>query len=239
MAKKYKFNLKTHKIQVILDRILFLRVIRRMHGRFWGIFGLMMLSVALVICFIILPDLRTLDTAFSDFGTDIRTAPIFTAGVFAAAYGLWRWRNYLVRTSKNSGLVTLLITLIILGLYMVVFMPIGWSETAERIHYFGFGMAGIAMLATVVVDLLLRKTKKGKNYKKWQIIRIFSLLLIITGLIIAMMSAEKFGAKLNYSLVGETLVLVGFGTWVLTKTYQGEGARSSLSKILNKIVIVD
>lgn len=238
-TKSYKIKLRSRKIQVIADRVLLLRLMRRLHGRFWGIFGLVMLELGLLVCFILRPELRSFSTAFSDFGTDVQTAPFFIGGVFAGAYGLWRWRNYVSRTFKNPGMITLLITLIIIGLYMIAFMPIGINETVDRLHYLGFTLAGLGMAATVIVDLILRKAKKGKGFRKWQIVRLLSLGMILIGITISFLSADRFDFKMDISLVGESLLLIGFGTWVLTKTYQGEGARSNVSKLLNKVLIIE
>ncbi len=237
-AKNYKFKLKSKKIQVVADKVLLLRMMRRLHGRFWGIFGLIMLELGLLVCFLIRPELRSLSTAFSDFGTDIQTAPFFIGGVFAAAYGMWRWRNYVSRTFKNPGIITLLITLIIIGLYMIVFMPVGINDTIDRMHYLGFAIAGAGMALTVLVDLILRKTRKGKHYRKWQVLRLISLGFIIIGLTITLLSAERFDFDMDISLVGESMLLVGFGMWVMIKTYQGEGARSNISKMINKVLII-
>ncbi len=236
--KQYKLRIKSKKIQVVTDKVLLLRLMRRLHGRFWGIFGLVMLELGLIICFLIRPELRLLSTAFSDFGTDTQTAPFFIGGVFAAAYGMWRWRDYVSRTFKNPGIITLLITIIIIGLYLIVFMPVGINETIDELHYLGFGIAGTGMAATVLVDLLLRKSKKGRGFRKWQIIRLISLGLILIGLTITLLSADRFNFDMEISLVGESMLLVGFGVWVVVKTYQGDGARSNVSKLLNKILII-
>ena len=102
-TKKYKFKIKSKKIQLVADKLLLLKLFKKLNGRFWGIYGLLMFVVFMAICFIILPEYRDVSTAFSDFGTDIRTAPFFTAGLFFAGYGLWRWRNYLAKSSKSPG----------------------------------------------------------------------------------------------------------------------------------------
>ena len=236
--KKYKLTIKSKRIQVVADKVLLLRLMRRLHGRVWGIFGLVMLEISLVICFIVRPDLRKLSTAFSDFGTDIQTAPFFIAGVFIAAYGLWRWRNYVSRTFKNPGVVTLLITMIIIGLYLTIFMPVGINDTIDDLHYFGFALAGASMALTVLADLILRKSKKTKGYRKWQLIRLFSLVLILAGIAITIMSANRFNFDYDISLVGESMLLTGFGMWVIVKTYQGDGARSRISRLINKVLII-
>lgn len=237
-AKKYSITLKTRKIQLVADKILLLRMLRKLNGRFWGIFGLVMLFISILINFAIRPELRDVSTAFSDFGTDVRTSPYFTAGLFAGAYGLWRWRNYLERSMKNPGLITLLITLIIIGLYMVAFLPLGWKDSVTWLHYFGFTLAGVSMSLTVLVDILLRKTRRGRNQRTWQLFRIVSLVEIIVGMIITIMSADAFDFGLDHSLLGESLILLGFGQWVLIKTYQAEGVKSGFSRALGKVVII-
>lgn len=237
--KKYKFKVRSRKIQVIADKIIFLRVLKRIHGRYWGIFGLAMLTTALGICYAIERETIDWSIAISTFGTDTRTIPYFTAGLFAGAYGLWRWRNYLNRTTTNPGVITLLITLTILGLYMVAFMPLGWTHTVETLHYLGFAIAGVSMALTVLADIVLRKTKKSKHQRKWQFIRLFSMLMIITGLVVTYLSSTRMNFVLNSALAGELAILLGYGVWIVTKTYQGEGRKTGVSKLLNKIVIID
>lgn len=238
-SKKYKFKIKSRKIQLVADKLLLFKLFKKLNGRFWGIYGVLIFSIFMLISFVILPSSRDVSTALSDFGTDIRTAPLFTAALFFAGYGLWKWRNYLAKSSKSPGLVALSITGIIFGLYMVAFLPVGVNDTVERFHYFGFGLAGFFMITTVFLDLLLRKTKKGKAQRKWQFIRIFSLFLIISGAIVTILSADRFGPIINYALVGEGLILLGFATWVMARTYQPEGLQSGFSKVLNKIMIIE
>lgn len=234
--KKYLFRLRSRKIQVVLDKVLLLRLLKRVQGRFWGLFGLIAMEVALVICFLLRPELRDVSTAFSDFGTDIQTAPFFITGMIAAAYGLWRWRNYLTKSFKKPGLITLLITLIIIGLYMIVFVPISITDRLDFIHYLGFTIVGVCMALTVLSDILLRRTKKVGNYRRWQFVRFGSLGMIVVGMIITFLSTDFMGA-LQLSLIGEALLLNGFGVWVIVKTYQGEGAQSNISRLLSKIVV--
>src|SRR5687767_7465523 len=132
MAKKQKvrpvrsvsFTYKKRHIQVLLDKVLIFRFVKNLHGRFWGVAGIIVMVAGFTICFLIRPDLIDISTALSDFGTDIRTAPYFAGSVFFAAYGLWRWRNYLYRNWKRSMPVTGLVTLTILGLYLVALMPV-------------------------------------------------------------------------------------------------------------------
>ena len=238
MAKKLKLKLKSKKIVVVADRLLLLRAARRLHGRFWGIVGLFGLTTGLVICFLITPELFEPSTAFSDFSKDIRTAPYFAGSIFFGAYGLWRWRNYVSRTFKRPNLSVLLITTTIIGLYIVALMPVAWGDRAYAVHIFGFVLAGASMALTVFADLLLRKTRKSKKRRQWQLIRIASILFIVAGGAITALSTEKNNI-LQAALIGESLILVGFGMWVFVKTYQGEGPRSRLSKVMSKVVIVE
>jgi len=212
---------------------------KKLNGRFWGVYSLIMLDIALAICFYIRPELRDISTAFSDFGTYAETAPYFTAGLLAAGFGLWRWRNYISKSSKNPSLVTLFLTLIIVSVFVVAFMPLGLNNTVDSLHYFGFGLAGVGMILTVFADLLFRKTKKGKHKLKWQLVRVLSLLMISIGGVITIFSAEKFGRVLELALLGEMLVLTGFGIWVVTRTYQGEGVRTGFSRVLHKVLIIE
>jgi hypothetical protein len=89
-------------IHILMDKVLFLRFLRHLHGRFWGIVGISAMLIGFGICFIIRPDLLRISTAFSYFGNDVRTAPYFAGSVFFAAYGLWRWQQYLARTWKRA-----------------------------------------------------------------------------------------------------------------------------------------
>jgi peptidoglycan/LPS O-acetylase OafA/YrhL len=238
MKKKYKFTFRSKKIQLILDKLLLIQLVKRIHGRYWGVFGLAILLVLLSICYAIARDSADWSVAISVFGTDTRTAPFFTAGLFFGGYGLWRWRNYLNRTTNNPGIITTLITLTIVGLFMVAFMPLGWTHTVETLHYIGFALAGISMVLTVLADFLLTKTKKSKNQKKWQITRLISISIILIGLIITLLSTNRMNNILNLALLGELLILIGYGLWIITKTYQGEGRKTGVSKLLNKLVII-
>ena len=174
-------------------------------------------------------------TAFSDFGRDVRTAPFFAGSMFFAAYGLWRWRNYLSRTVKRSGPVLILLSLTILGLYLVALMPVSWKPWPYRIHLFGFALAGFSMVLTVVVDGLLTKTKKSKYPLPTRSLRFLSVVLIIVGGYITFGSTEII-AWYRLSLLGECLILLGYAIWVYMKTIQGEGPRSRLSVVIGKIV---
>lgn len=237
--KRYKFRLSSHRFIVVADKILFIRLLRSLNGRFWGIFGLLILYISLAICFYISPDLQTWSTAFSDFGTDIKTTTLFSFGLFACGYGLWRWRNYLIQSSKTTGLVLISLTAIIIGAYFVALMPIRINDTIDDLHYLGFFLGGTGMVATVIVDMLLRKVKKGANRKYWQTLRLISLLLIISGLTITVLSNKRFSEQFDYALLGESLVLTGFSIWVLIRTIQGEGVKTNFSKVLSKVLIVD
>ena len=236
--KKYLFTFKTKKIQVVLDKILLLRLMRKLNGRFWGIYGLLGLYLSLALCFWLTPELRDLSTAFSDFGTTVETSVYFSAGLFVAAYGLWRWRIYLTKSSKNPELITFAITLIILGLYMVAFLPLNISDTTDFLHYLGFAIVGAGMVFTVVVDSLLRRTRKSSKQPWWKFVRGVSLLLIVAGFVITLLSSERMSTILEVALVGESMILIGFSTWLLARTYQGEGVQTGFSRALNRVISV-
>lgn len=237
--KRYlHFNLRRRRIRVLLDKVLVFRYIRRLHGRFWGIAAVWGMLFGFSVCFLIRPELLTLSTAFSDFGNDVRTAPYFAGTVFFAAYGLWRWRNYLSRTLKRSRPITGLVTLTILGLYMVALMPIDWGLWPWRIHVFGVALAGVSMLLTVVLDGLLSRTKRTNKHFLWRSLRLAAFISIVAG---GWLTAGSTNGVEWYdvALVGELLMLLGYGLWVFVKTYQGEGGRTTLSKMLKNLVLVD
>lgn len=233
--KNYQFTIRQRKFEIITDKVLFFRVLQNLHGRFWGIAALYGLTIGLTICFLIRPDMRHVSTAFSDFGNDVRTAPFFAGSMFFAAYGLWRWRNYLSRTLKRSGPIIGLITLTIIGLYFVALMPVSWKPLPYRLHFFGVLLAGTSMMLTVVVDGLLTKSRKTGYGAKLS--RFVSVVCIVVGGYITYGSAEVIGWY-KLSLLGEVLILLGYTIWVFMKTTQGEGARSRLGRLIQKIIII-
>lgn len=238
--KSHYAHLHFHKLhlRVLLDRVLFFRYIRRLHGRFWGITGLTVMCIGFFVCFSIRPDLIDITTAFSVFGNDVRTAPYFVGSVFFAAYGLWRWRNYLRRTLKRPRPLLDFITLTIIGLYLVALMPLSWRPVSYYIHITGMALTGLSIAATVIVDGLLSKTRRTSNLRQWQFIRLLSFIFIVAGGWFTLGSLEFVG-WFNVSLLGETMMLFGYTVWIFIKTYQGEGQRSFLSHMLKKFVFVD
>lgn len=236
--KPLKFKVRRHRVTLFLDKILIFRFIRSLHGRFWGVTAVLILLTGLGVCFLIQPELIAWSTAFSDFGNDVRTAPYFAGTMFFAAYALWRWRNYLARTLKRSRPLISLLTLTILGFYLVALMPISWQPWPYRIHFFGVLLAGLSMAATVVVDTLLSKTRRNQRTWQWRSLRLLAFSSIIIGGYITFGSASAVG-WFDLSLLGELLMLLGYGTWVIVKTYQGEVNRSLLSKQLKNLVLID
>jgi hypothetical protein len=237
-VRSVQFTYRKHHILVLLDKVLFFRFMRNLHGRFWGITGVSVMLVGFTICFMIRPELIHPSTAFSDFGNDIRTAPYFAGSVFFAAYGMWRWRNYLYRTWQRAMPVTGLITLTVLGLYLVALMPVSWRPIPFYIHNFGVILAGASMLATVILDGLLTKNGKHRKAPLWRITRFLSFALIIVGGILTAGSTEWLGWY-KLTLVGESLLIAGYFVWIAFKTSQGEGNRTVLSRILKKVIFID
>jgi len=231
------FNFRRNRFTVLLDKVLVFRIFRNLHGRFWGIGAMLVLIIGFSVCFLIRPDLFTSSAAFSDFGEDVRTAPYFAGSVFFAAYGLWRWRNYLSRTLKRTKPIIPLISLTIIGLYLVALMPVSWKPLPYKIHIFGVLLAGISMALTVLFDVLMSKTRKKTNYRRTKLIKFLCVLLIVSGGIITFGSADITG-WFSMALIGEFMMLLGYGIWVVLKTYQGEDPRSALSRQLRKIVLV-
>jgi hypothetical protein len=238
IAKPVIFKFRRHRFKVFLDNILIFNFFRKLHGRFWGIASMVILFVGFGICFMIRPDLIRGSTAFSDFGLDVRTAPYFAGSVFFAAYGLWRWRNYLKRTLKRTRPILALILLTIFGLYIVALMPISWKPWPFYIHLFGMSLVGVSIAATVVFDILLSKTRKGQNAYQTRLIKMIAFMLIIAGGWITIAS-EQMIQWMHVSLLGETMMMAGYGIWIIIKTRQGEEPRSTLSRLLKRIVLID
>jgi uncharacterized membrane protein YhaH (DUF805 family) len=94
------------------------------------------------------------------------------------------------------------------------------------------------MALTVIFDVLMSKTRRSHNASRTRIIKLFCVILIIVGGVVTLGSAEIVG-RFQLALVGEVAMLLGYGSWVILKTYQGEDPRSSLSKQLKKIVLVN
>ncbi len=234
-TRQVHMKFRGQKIKFIIDRVLIFRFLRSLHGRFWGITGISLMVLGFSVCFAIRPDLLTISTAFSDFGTDVRTSPYFAGSVFIAAYGMWRWRNYLGHTWKRATPVTALLSVTILGFYTVALVPLGWNS---KVHMAGMIVAGTSMLLTVLVDGFLSKPARKGAKIHWRTIRAVSFLLILGGGWLTFGSSDLIGWY-DIALLGETCMLLGYLLWVGVKTYQGEGNRSLLSKALHKIIEID
>lgn len=237
-TKSLRFKARSHKITVLIDKILIFRFLRSLHGRFWGIAFILIVLFGLYVCFAIKPELISWSTALSDFSSDIRTAPYFAGTLFFAAYALWRWRNYLSKTLKHSGLIQVLLTLTILGFYLIALMPISWKPWPHRIHYASVTLVGISIAATVVVDTLLTKTKRNQRALQWRVLRLIAFIFIIIGGVITFGSAADIG-WFNLSLFGEMLILLGYSIWIIVKTYQGATNQSYISKQLRNFILIE
>lgn len=234
----WHFTFRKRQFRVLLDKVLLFRYLKRLQGRFWGMAAILGMALGFSVCFLIRPDLLHISTAFSDFGNDIRTAPYFAGSVFFAAYGLWRWRNYLSHSWHRQMPVTGLVTLTIVGLYLVALMPLGWRPWPYYIHIFGITLAGTSMGVTVIIDTLLSRTGRRGQVARWRAARAFSFVAIISGAILTFGSADII-AWYDMALLGELLLLIGYGMWIVVRTYQGEGTRTLLSKFLKDFVLVD
>src|SRR3989344_6679155 len=235
--KNLQFKVRNHRVTVLLDKILLFRLFRSLHGRFWGIAFIVIMLVGLSVCFAVKVEPVSWSIAFSYFGNNVRTAPYFAGTMFFAAYALWRWRNYLSRTLKRSRPIVGLLTLTIVGFYLIALMPISWKPWPYRIHFAGVTLAGLSMAATVVVDTLLSKTRRTQRSTQWRALRLIAFFSIIIGGYIAFGSATVID-WFNLSLLGELLMLAGYSIWIIVKTYQGEVNRSYLSKQLKSFVLV-
>lgn len=236
--KHYRFRFKSRTISVIFDKVLIFRVFQRLHGRFWGVAGVLIMLTGFTVCAIIRPEVLTPSAAISDFGSDIRTAPYFAGSMFFAAYGLWRWRNYLMRTLKRKRPISWFIMLTIIGLYLVALMPVSWRPVAYNLHMFGMILAGLSIAATVVADSLLSRVPTKTHANFWRLLRLLSFVLIVAGGYITFGSLDEM-QWFSFTLVGELMMIAGYAIWISIKTYLGEGNRSQLSKLLKNIVLVD
>lgn len=237
-AKQYSFYINRHHFKILLDKIMIFRLLHGLHGRFWGIAAAFGLMIGILICFFIRPDMLKLETAFSDFGLDVRTAPYFAGSVFFAAYGLWRWRNYLKRTIRRTRPILPLMTITILGLFLVALMPVSWHPWPSRLHLIGMAMIGISAGATVIFDILLSKTPHGQNAYFIRLVKMAAFLLIVVGGWLTLGSSHWL-SWFYVAMPSEILMFSGYFTWILLKTYQDEDPRSVLSKILKKVILVD
>lgn len=237
-SKPLHFKVRSHKVTVLLDKILIFRLLRSLHGRFWGVAFILIILTGLYVCFAIKPSLLSWSTAFSYFGNDIRTAPYFSGTMFFGAYALWRWRNYLSKTLKHPGPILVLITLTIIGFYLVALMPVNWKIWPSRIHFAGVILIGISIATTVVADTLLSKTRHNQQTLQWRALRLIAFASIVIGGYITYGSASNIG-WFNSSLIGELLLFFGYSIWIIIKTYQGEVNRSYISKQLRSFVVID
>jgi|GEM_PF-1258656 len=235
--KYWRFRYRKKRVKISIDRVLFLRFLRKIHGRFWGITAIIGMLVGFGVCFFIKPEMLAVNTTFSEFGSDIRTAPYFSGSVFFAAYGMWKWRRYLSRTWKRTMPVTGLLMLTVVGLYLIALMPLEWRPVPHYIHIVGVILAGVSMFATVVLDGMLSKTWTGYKSVYWQMWRIVSILSIILGGWLTLGSSDLLG-RYDVGLIGESLMLLGYFIWILIKTYKGEGQRTMLSRLLKDLVLV-
>lgn len=234
----YSLRYGKRTFHFITDKVIIFRLMRSLHGRFWGLVGLIIMTAFFAVCFAVRPDMLVWSTALSDFGRDVRTAPYLAAALFFGAYGLWRWRNYLRRTLNRARPLTKLIGLTVTGLYIAALFPVAWEPWPYRIHIFGVILFGSSMAATVVIDTLLTRTRKKKGILLWRTLRLTSFLLILAGGYITFGSAGIVG-WFQLSLLGELMMFIGYGMWIIDKTYRGEGGRSKLSRLFSKIVLID
>lgn len=232
------FTFGKRTVRFLADRVVVFRLMRSLHGRFWGIAGLIIMCAFFVVCFFIRPDMLKWSTAFSDFGRDVRTAPYLAAALFFGAYGLWRWRNYLRRTLTRARPLSGLVGLTVAGLYIAALFPVAWQPWPYRIHLFGVTLFGASMAATVVVDTLLTRARRSKASPYWRLLRLSSFLLILAGGYITFGSANIVN-WFELALLGELSMMAGYTLWIVDKTVRGEGVRSHLSKILHRLVLVD
>lgn len=237
-GRSLQIQLRKYKITVILDKVLLFQFFRRLHGRFWGIVGVNTMIAILFVSYLLRPELLSNNQPISMLGTDVRTAPYFAGAMFFASYGLWRWRRYLVRTLKRPRPLTWLVMVTIFGLYVVALMPLSWYPVGYRAHMIGMTLVGLSILATVIIDSLLTRAHPSAGALWWRMVRLSSVVLIVIGGYLTLVSTRELG-WLQASLPGEIMMITGYSLWIYLKTYQGEGKRTRLSRLLKKIVLVD
>jgi hypothetical protein len=230
--KKTIFNTNQRGV----DRVLIFRFFRLLHGRFWGIGSIVSILLGATIGYLIRPDMFRVDGALSELGTDVRTAPFFAGSMFFAAYSLWRWRTYIKHTLKTARPEIPLVSLTILGLYMIALMPITWEVWPHRLHNIGVAITGISMSATVLTDSILSRTRKSKKANIWRMAKLTSFLLILVGATITALSVEEVN-KLQLMLLGEGLMFLGYANWIILKVYIGEGTQSTIGRIVKKLFV--
>jgi hypothetical protein len=136
---------------------------------------------------------------------------------------------------KNTKPVIPLISLTILGLYMIALMPVTWQVWPSRLHHIGVFITGCSMLAAVVVDSVLSKNRKSAHTNRWWLIKMLSVIMITSGGVLVFLSAETI-AILDVILLGEAIMFFGYSGWIILKIYLGEGKRSAIGRLYEKIV---
>jgi hypothetical protein len=121
---------------------------------------------------------------------------------------------------------------------MVALFPVSWKPIPYYLHMTGVILAGASMLSTVVIDGLLTKTRDSRHAIAGRFFRFISFALIVCGGILTLGSAEPFNWY-KVSLLGESMLIAGYFVWISVKTYQGEGNRTVLSRILKRVVLID
>jgi hypothetical protein len=217
-----------------VDKVLIFRFFKLLHGRFWGLGAIISVIVGATIGYLIRPDLLAVDIPLSRLGTDVRTAPFFAGSMFFAAYCLWRWRIYLSRTMKNSRPVVPLLSLTILGLYLIALMPVTWEVWPARLHDVGVFLAGFSMLATVLADSVLSTYRRSSKLVLWRSIKLFAFVAIMLGGIVVILSLDEVG-YLELILLGEGLIFLGYSVWVLQKIVHGESKRSTIGRLYERL----
>jgi hypothetical protein len=94
------------------------------------------------------------------------------------------------------------------------------------------------MILTVVFDGLLTRVHRGHHASEWRMLRLTSTMLILAGGWLTFGSSQING-WFHVSLAGELMIWAGYGLWIGFKTYQGEGNRTQLSRMLRNLVLVD
>jgi hypothetical protein len=137
---------------------------------------------------------------------------------------------------KNTKPVIPLLSMTILGLYLIALMPVTWEVWPARIHYIGVILAGFSMLATVLADSILSTYRRSSKQVFWRSIKLLAFVAILLGGIIVVLSLDEVG-MLELILLGEGLIFLGYSIWIVQKIAHGESKRSAIGRLYERLFV--
>ena len=93
------------------------------------------------------------------------------------------------------------------------------------------------MAATVVIDGLLTRTRLSARIVWARTMRFAAFTMIVAGGFLTYGSSQAIH-WFRVSFLGESILFAGYALWIYLKTVEGEGARSKLSTLIQKIVTI-